>query len=122
MYTSRTNPMSLSGGIGFQSTKVMPRSFSGQNSYRQRIESRNGDIRDVELEHAIHAANLVGSGDLTAVEPDVRTVVDGIEIQPQPLFRRYSKAKEPGGRLPAAGTGSDTTRRPQTGYPESWED
>ena len=80
--------MFLSGGAGFQSTKVMARSWSvgektlhGENVFR----ARPGGVGDVEFVGAPGAGHVVGLGDLLSVEPDVGAVVDAVEIQPDRL-------------------------------------
>ena len=77
--------MSLSGGAGFQSTQLMPRSFSvcakvsTASEFAWPCDERGGDIVFVG---AIGAGYIFGVGDFVAVEPDIGAVIDAAEMQP----------------------------------------
>ncbi len=94
--TSRQRPMSLSGGVGFQSTQLMPRSFSvcamvsTASAFGPLAREKR---RDVEFVGAIGAGDFVRFGDPVAVEPDVGAIVDAAEIQPDVAGRRKPSAR-----------------------------
>ena len=90
--TSPVRPMSLSGGHGFQSTQLMARVV-----FRRR-ECLNGDRvllarfqqpRHVKLIGTIRASDLGRCGQLLTIYPDIRSIVDAAETQPEcPSSRR----------------------------------
>ena len=108
--TAPHRPMSLSGGHGFQSTQLMPRSFSvGANVSTASTFFLPGlrRFRHIEVISAIRARNLRRVRDLVAVQPDFAAVVDAAEVQPRALARmRGSRRRELFAIPPAAVIGA----------------
>ena len=101
--------MFLSGGAGFQSTKVIARSFSvGAKTCTASTFSAPGfdGVGDVEFVGAPGSGHVVGVGDLLSVQPDVGAIVDAVEIQPDGLSLVSSRQRQ----IPC-----DTTTRPRKG-------
>ena len=80
--------MFLSGGAGFQSTKVIARSCIGRSKHLNRqhvLRARLGRVRHIELVRTPRSRNVVIFGNLLPVQPDVGPVVDAVELQPDRL-------------------------------------
>ena len=90
--TAPHRPMSLSGGHGLQSTQLMPRSCSvGANvSTATTLLLPVFTGCNVELIGTVSACDLRRIRDTLAVNPDIGTIIDAAEPQPEraPLFCR----------------------------------
>ena len=95
--------MSLSGGVGFQSTHVMARSsFSGAKTSTAKafgfpVES---DLPTSKSKPPHHAGDIFSVGNLLAVQPDVRAVIDAVKMQPGRSLRRLRGRRELGSEPP----------------------
>ena len=72
------------------------RMVHGADLYRQCVGAGPDCIRDVELKPLEHAGHGVRVGDAHTVQPHAGAVVDGVEVQPDPLARGQVRQRELG--------------------------
>ena len=116
--TAPHRPMSLSGGQGFQSTQLMPRSFSvGANVSTASTFVLPGfsKLGHIEVVGAIGSGHWLTIRDLVAVQPDFGAIVDAAKVQPEARILAVRRGRRELRAIPPAAVVGTVGRHGQVG-------